>query len=115
MTDENRKTGSERPGPVSVYDIRAACPGLGHAMFVLEAFRIRDLFRHRTLAVLSVFRRDRTTVDNYATQARLSGLLREDGVAYLAAVGRWPGVGTRGLLLREVSQEQTRAWRRSPG
>jgi hypothetical protein len=71
MTDENRKTGSERPKPVSVYDIRAACPGLGHAMFVLEAFRIRDLFRHRTLAVLPVFRRDRTTEDNCAKQARL--------------------------------------------
>lgn len=99
----------KRARGVHAEDLSVAIPALGSGMFTLEAVRMRDLFRHSTVAALSVFRDDRTTAENFAEQARLADCLLRRRIAHMAVVGEWPGVGERGLLLREVTQEQVRA------
>lgn len=109
MTDRNRHNKKRPARGLSAQGIRTAIPALGDGMFALEAVRIRDLFRRSTLAVLSAFRTDRSADENRAAQARLCAVLRERHVAFMPVVGRWPGLGNRGLLLREVQQEQVRS------
>lgn len=111
MSDNNEEAGAHKQHPEEPIDLMGVLPSsFGSAMFMLEACNgIRPLFRHNTLAVLSVFREDRSTDENFAEQARLCRLLLKRGLAYIPVAGEWPGVGKRGLLLREILQEQTRA------
>lgn len=72
MSDNNEDAGARKQHPEEPIDLMTVFPnGFGSAMFALEAFMIRSLFRHNTLAVLSVFRDDRSTDENFAEQARL--------------------------------------------